>query len=127
MAAQPEVLLVCDQAAASSARPAFERCVDHAVAELQTLETHILKLTERNALAESWRYLQSHKIACAQLYADDLLVEFTKTVSARLALGPGVNAQVIPSGVCLIGIGQRRRSEAKNRRSAFVARFATHH
>jgi len=42
--------------------------------------------------------LQSHKTAWAQRYSDDLLVEFTKPVSAKLALGPGMNAQVIPSG-----------------------------
>jgi len=98
MAAQPEVLQVCYQAVAGAARPAFERCAEHAIAELQTLETQSMRPAERDALAESWRYLQSHKTAWAQRYSDDLLVEFTKPVSAKLALGPGMNAQVIPSG-----------------------------
>ena len=104
MAAHPEVLLVCYQAAASAARPAFERCVEHAVAELQTLETQSLKLVERDALAESWRYLQSHKTAWAQRYADDLLVEFTKPAPANPALGTAMNAQVIPSGFASLGL-----------------------
>ena len=104
MAVQLEVLLVCYQAAASAARPAFERCVDHAIAELQILETQSLKLAERDALAESWRYLQSHKTAWAQRYADDLLVEFTKPVPASPALGAAMNAQVIPSGFAALGL-----------------------
>lgn len=104
MAAQPDVLLVCYQAAASAARPAFERCIEHAVAELQTLEMQSLKLAERDALTESWRYLQSHKTVWAQRYADVLLVEFTKPLSARLALGTGMNAQVIPSGFASLGL-----------------------
>ena len=104
MAAQPDVLLVCYQAAASAARPAFERCIEHAVAELQTLEMQSQKLAERDALTESWRYLQSHKTVWAQRYADVLLVEFTKPLSARLALGTGMNAHVIPSGFASLGL-----------------------
>ena len=104
MAAQPDVLLVCYQSSASAARPAFERCVDHVIAELQTLETQSFKLAERDALAESWRYLQSHKTIWAQRYADELLVEFTKPVPVRLALGTGTNAQVIPSGFASFGL-----------------------
>ena len=104
MAAKPDVLLICYQAAASAARPAFERCVEHAVSELQTLETQSLKLAERDALTESRRYLQSHKTVWAQRYADDLLVEFTKPLPARLALGTGINPQVIPSGFASLGL-----------------------
>ena len=104
MVAQPEILLVCFQAAASAARPAFERCVDHAVAELQTLETKSMKPAERDVLAESWHYLQSHKTVWAQRYADDLLVEFTRPVPIRLALGSAMNAQVIPSGFASLGL-----------------------
>ena len=104
MAAQPDVLLVCYQAAASAARPAFERCVEHAVAELQTLETQSLKLAERDALADSWRFLQSHKTVWAQRYADDLLAEFKKPVPARPALDSSTNAPVAASGYASFGL-----------------------
>ena len=104
MAAQPDVLQDCYQAVASAARPAFERCVEHAIAELQTLETQSMRPAERDALAESWRYLQSHKTAWAQRFSDDLLVEFTKPVPAKFALGTGINAQVIPSGFVSLGL-----------------------
>ena len=104
MAAQPDVLLACYQSVASAARPAFERCVEHAIAELQTLETHSLRLAERDALVESWRYLQSHKTVWARRYADDLLVEFTKPIPTRLALDTGINSQVIPSGFASLGL-----------------------
>ena len=104
MAAQPDVLLLCYQSTANAARPAYERCVEHAITELQMLETQSLRLDERDALAESWRYLQSHKTVWAQRYADDLLVEFTKPLPARLALGTGINPQVIPSGFASLGL-----------------------
>ena len=107
MTAQPDVLLVCFQAAAEAARPAFERCADQAIAQLQTLETQSFKLAERDALADSWRYLQSHKTVWAQRYADDLLVELTKQAAAKPAPAPipapapapdpGSNAGAVPS------------------------------
>ena len=104
MAAQPDVLIVCYQAAASAVRPAFERCVEHVIGVLQILETQSLKLAERDSLAESWRYLQSHKTVWAQRYADDLLVEFAKPVSAKLALGTRMTAPVTPSGFASLGL-----------------------
>ena len=104
MPAQPDVLLVCCQAAAKAAGPAFERCAQHAIAELQTLETLSLKLAERDALAESWRYLQSHKTVWAQRYSDELLIEFTKPAPAKLAPGNVMNAQVTPSKFASLGL-----------------------
>lgn len=97
MAAQPDVLLLCYQTAANAARPALERCIEFAIAELQTLETQSLKLAERDALVDSWRYLQSHKTVWAERYAADLLAEFTKRVAPRLALGSGADSRVVPS------------------------------
>ena len=104
MVAQPDVLLQCYQAAASAARPALARCLDHAIAELQTLETQSLKLAERDSLADSWRYLQAHKVVWGERYATDLLVEFTKRVSAKLALGSGADLRVVPSGFDSFGL-----------------------
>ena len=104
MAAQPDVLLLCYQTAANAARPALERCITHAIAELQTLETQSLKLADRDALADSWRYLQTHKTAWSERYAADLLAEFTKRVSARLALGSGADVRVSPSGFDSFGL-----------------------
>ena len=86
MAAQPDVLLLCYQAAANEGRFALERCIEHAIAELQTLETQSPKLAERDALADSWRYLLAHKTAWGERYARDLLAEFTKCVSSISSL-----------------------------------------
>lgn len=102
MAAQPDVLLDCYQAAAGAAAAAFERCADHVTLELQTLETQSLELAERDALAESWRYLQSHKTVWAQHYAQHLLIEFTKPTVTRPGLGK--NEQVAPSKVASFGL-----------------------
>ena len=102
MAAQPDVLLLCYQAAADAAVAAFERCADDATLELQTLETQSPKLAERDALAESWRYLQSHKTVWAQRYAQHLLVEFTKPAATRPTLGKAV--QAAPSRFASFGL-----------------------
>ncbi len=104
MAAQPDVLLLCYQAAASAARPALERCLEHAISELQTLETKSLKLAERDALGDSWRYLLAHKAAWGDRYANDLLTEFTKRASTKLALGLGADLRVEPSGFDTFGL-----------------------
>ena len=104
MAAQPDVLLLCYQTAASAARPALGRCIEHAIAELQTLETQSLKLAERDAIAASWRYLLAHKAAWGERYASDLLAEFTKRVSTKLALGLGADVRVEPSGFDSFGL-----------------------
>ncbi|MGB4116448.1 MAG: DUF1631 family protein [Polaromonas sp.] len=104
MAAQPDVLLLCYQAAASAARPALQRCFDRAIAELQTLETQSLKLAERDALADSWRYLLAQKSPWSQRYAADLLVEFTKRVAAKPALGSAANVRALSSGFDSIGL-----------------------
>lgn len=104
MAAQPDVLLLCYQAAASASRPALERCLSHAIAKLQTLETQSLKLAERDALADCWRYLQSHKTLWCERYAADLLIEFTKRVPAKLALGTGADVRIMPSGFDSFGL-----------------------
>ena len=104
MAAQPDILLQCYQAAASAARPALERCVLQAIAELQTLEAQSMKLAERDALADSWRYLLAHKAVWCERYAADLLLEFTKRVPAKLALGSGADVRIVPSGFDLFGL-----------------------
>ena len=104
MAAQPDVLLLCYQAAASAARPALARCIEHAIVELQTLETQSLKLAERDALADSWRYLLAHKNGWCERYASDLLAEFTKRVSTKLAFGLYADARVMPSGFDSFGL-----------------------
>lgn len=104
MAAQPDVLLLCYQTAASAARPALGRCVEHAIAELQTLETQSLKLAERDALAHCWRHLLAHKAAWGERYSADLLAEFTKRVSTKLALGLGADLRVDPSGSDTFGL-----------------------
>lgn len=98
MVAHPDVLLLCYQAAASAARPALERCIDDAIAEMQTLETQSLKLAERDALTDGWRYLLAHKTAWGERYSNDLLAEFTKRLSTKLALGSGADFRVMPSG-----------------------------
>jgi hypothetical protein len=104
MAAQPDVLLLCYQTAASAARPALERCIDHAITELQTLETQSLKLAERDALSDSWRYLLAHKSPWSQRYAADLLIEFTKRVAAKPVLGSAANVRALSSGFDSIGL-----------------------
>ena len=104
MAAQPDVLLLCYQTAATAAQPALERCIAHAVAELQTLETQSLKLAERDALADSWRYLLANKPVWRERYAVDLLAEFTKRTSARLAFGSGTDVRAFPTGFDSFGL-----------------------
>jgi hypothetical protein len=51
MASQPDVLQFCLQEAARAARPALERCMDEAVAALQTAETQSMKVAERRRFA----------------------------------------------------------------------------
>lgn len=98
MSAQPDVLLNCYQATASAARPALERCIDQAVTALQTLETQSLKLAVRDALADSWRHLLTHKKAWAERYASELLVALTQPASAKLERGTGADLRLLPSG-----------------------------
>lgn len=104
MAAQPDVLLLCYQAAASVSRPALERCILHAIDQLQTLETQSLKLAERDALADCWRYLQSHKTVWCERFPADLLIEFTKRVPVKLALGTGADVRITSSGSAFFGL-----------------------
>ncbi len=104
MAAQPDVLLLCYQAAASAARPALLRCLEHAINELQTLESQSLKLAERDELHAGWRYLLAHKSTWSNRYADDLLAEFSKRVPVKLTLGLGADDRIETSGFDTFGL-----------------------
>ena len=104
MAAQPDILLICYQAAANAAKPALARCIEHAVGELQTLETQSLNLAERDAIASSWRYLLAHKTVWAERYSDELLTEFTKAVVTKLPLATGADERAAPSGFGSFGL-----------------------
>ena len=83
MAAQPDVLLHCFQNASSAAQPALGHCIDQAVTELQLQETQSVKVTERDKLSASWRYLLANKKLWSERFAADLLIEFTKEAEPK--------------------------------------------
>ena len=76
MAAQPDLLQQCFKEAASAARPALERCIEQAAAELQVLEAQCFKVAERDVIAGCWRYLLRSKLAWSERYPADLQAEF---------------------------------------------------
>ncbi len=76
MAAQPDLLQQCFKEAASAARPALERCIEQAAAELQVLEAQCFKVAERDVIAGCWRYLLRNKSAWSERYPADLQAEF---------------------------------------------------
>jgi Protein of unknown function (DUF1631) len=76
MAAQPELLQACFGAAAHAARPALERCLEGAIAELQAAETHSMKVAEREIFSTAWRTLQAHKAHWGADYQTGLLEAF---------------------------------------------------
>lgn len=76
MASQADVLLRCLQEAAKAAKPALERCIDHAVAALQLAEAQSLKANERDDLALAWRELLRHRESWCARYPGALLTAF---------------------------------------------------
>ncbi|MDP2449825.1 MAG: DUF1631 family protein [Polaromonas sp.] len=78
MASQADVLLRCLQEAAKAAKPALERCIDHAVAALQVAETQSLKISERDDLALAWRELLRHRDGWCAQYPGALLAAFSQ-------------------------------------------------
>lgn len=78
MASQADVLLRCLQEAAKAAKPALERCIDHAVAALQVAETQSMKTTERDDLALAWRELLRHRDGWCAQYPGALLAAFSQ-------------------------------------------------
>ncbi|WP_397412188.1 DUF1631 family protein [Polaromonas sp.] len=83
-----DVLLRCLQEAAQAARPALERCIDHAVAALQLTDTQSLKVAERDEVALAWRELQRHRDGWCAQYPAALLTAFHQ--SAKPAAQPPV-------------------------------------
>lgn len=78
MASQADLLLRCLQEAAKAARPALERCIDHAVAALQVAEAQSQQATEREDLALAWRELLRHRDGWCAQYPGDLLAAFSQ-------------------------------------------------
>ncbi|MES2945913.1 MAG: DUF1631 family protein [Pseudomonadota bacterium] len=85
MASQPDVLQKCLQEAARAARSALERCIDHAVAQLQSAELQCMKLAERDELADAWRLLQDNKPVWTARYPADLQTAFIQGSAAAAA------------------------------------------
>ena len=100
MTAHTDLLLQCFQYVASAARPALERCMAHAIAELQTREMHCMQVTERDALGNSWRYLEARKTEWPSRFVDSLLAELNQTISKHhmSADGDALPARPAPSG-----------------------------
>ncbi|MEO7952556.1 MAG: DUF1631 family protein, partial [Polaromonas sp.] len=82
MLPQPDVLQLYLQEAAKAARPALERCIDEAVAALQTAETRSMKVAERDDLSRASRELLRNKAPWSTRYPADLLVKFKANVVA---------------------------------------------
>lgn len=78
MASPSDVLSRCLQEAAQAAKPALERCIDHAIAALQVAETQSLKATERDDLTLAWRELQRHRDGWCAQYPGALLAAFSQ-------------------------------------------------
>ena len=97
MASQPDVLQQCLQEAARACRPALDRCIELAVAALQTLETQSMKAAERDELAAAWRHLQDNKAAWSARYSADLIAAFANSAAAATAVQPLANPS--PSAV----------------------------
>ena len=76
MSSQPLLLRQCFQEAASGARDALSRCIEHSVAELQQAENKCIKMAERDEFAAAWRGLQKHKNAWCDQFAGRLLTAF---------------------------------------------------
>ncbi len=87
MALQADVFHRCLQEAATAAKPALERCMDHAVAALQVAETQSMKAVERDELGLAWRELLRFRNGWCTQYPIDLLAAFNRP--AHLAT-PGV-------------------------------------
>ena len=104
MPAQPDILLTCYQAAASAAKPALERCIDHAITELQTLETRTLKVAERDVIASSWRYLLAHKATWGERYFTELLAEFSQPAPLKTTSSAVARAHASSSGFGTFGL-----------------------
>ncbi|MDI1342071.1 DUF1631 family protein [Polaromonas sp.] len=95
MASQADVLSRCLQEAAQAARPALERCIDHAVAALQVAETQSLKVSERDDLARAWRELQRHRDGWSAQYPGLLLAAFSQP--AKPAVQPVAARKALPA------------------------------
>ncbi|MEO8023366.1 DUF1631 family protein [Polaromonas sp.] len=78
MALQADVFNRCLQEAATAAKPALERCMDHAVAALQVAETQSMKVVERDELAQAWRELLRLRTGWCTQYPVDLLAAFNR-------------------------------------------------
>ena len=94
MTAHTDLLLQCYEAVARAAKPALERCMAHAIAELQNRELHCMQVAERDALGNSWRYLEARKTEWPKRFADSLLAELNQTTSKQ---GASANNEVLPA------------------------------
>ena len=59
--------------------------MDQAAGELQVLETQSLKITKRDEIAASWRYLLANKKLWSQRYTTDLMTAFIKAAEHKPA------------------------------------------
>lgn len=85
MASQADVFHRCLQEAATAAKPALERCVDHAVAALQVAETQSMKAAERDELGLAWRELLRFRTGWCTQYPVDLLAAFNRPAQLAAA------------------------------------------
>jgi hypothetical protein len=92
MASQADVLLRCLQEAANAAKPALERCIDHAVAALQVAEAQSLKTAERDDFALAWRELLRHRDGWCAHYPGALLAAFKQPMALPVAARAPVHA-----------------------------------
>ena len=86
MNAHADLLLRCFQAASDTAKPALERCMAKAIAELQTREMHCMEVAERDELSNNWRYLQARKTDWPERYAASLLLELRQSLAHDMTL-----------------------------------------
>ncbi len=100
MTAHPDLLLQCFQDAASAARPALERCMVRAIAELQTSEIRCMQVNERDALGNSWRYLDARKTEWPARFAESLLAELNQAISKE---ANAADRQVLPARPAVSG------------------------
>ena len=82
MASQPEVLQSCIEEAAKAAKPAMERCIEHAVAALELAQSQSADAAEREELFAACRELLKHKAPWSAQYRTDLLAVFKTQVAA---------------------------------------------
>jgi len=83
VASQQELLQQCLEEGERASRPALGRCLDQAIAALQTAETLSFKLVERDALATAWQLLHRLKPVWLDRYPIALRAAFSE--SAELA------------------------------------------